>query len=200
VKKNKYIFSIISLFFFASFFSNSITAQEKKAYLLQRYEGVKEFITKNSTKEELNDIKHNLERQGVFFSYANLKYNSNKEIISISITLKNKKSEYSGEWNQKNLLIPNIKIVEVNGIITATKSLNNKFTFTEAGNKQIHFNSKNDKKPIYVVDGKITSSGDFKNINTNSIESIHVLKGKSAINKYGEKGKNGVIEIKMKVK
>ena len=198
MKKNKDLFITFLFLIFASFFSNNLSAQEKKAYLLQRYEGVKELINKNSTKEELSDIKYNLERQGVFFSFDNLKYNSNKEIISISIKLKNKKSEFSGEWNQKNLPIPHIKIVEVNGIITATKSLNNEFVFTESDNKKINFKSKENNKPIYIVDGKITAAEDFKNIETNDIESISVLKGKSAIKLYGDKGKNGAILIKMK--
>ena len=126
MKKNRHISIALFFLLFVSFANNNISAQEKKAFLLQRFEGVKEFISKNSTKEELNDIKHNLMRQGVFFSYTNLKYNSNKEIISIRIKLKNKKSEFSGEWNQRGLPIPNIKIGEVNGALTAY--INNKKT------------------------------------------------------------------------
>ena len=51
-------------------------------------------------------------------------------------------------------------------------------------------------QPLYVVDGKIMDKG--KNLNEiypNSIESVNVLKGKSAQEKYGDKGVNGVIEI-----
>ena len=98
------------LLFVAFLTSINSFSQEKKAFLLQRYEGLKEFITKNTTKEELNDIKHNLERQGVFFSYANLTYNSKKEIISISIKLRNQKSKFSGEWIQKTSLFPTLRL------------------------------------------------------------------------------------------
>lgn len=112
--------TVYRLFIFVAFLTTTNSfSQEKKAFLLQRYEGIKEFITKNTSKEELNNIKHNLERQGVFFNYTNLKYNSKKEIISISIKLRNQKSEFSGEWNQKNLPIPNIKIGEMNGALIA---------------------------------------------------------------------------------
>ena len=197
MKKHKYISIALFFLLFVSY-TNNLNAQEKKAYLLKRYEGIKEIITKKSTKKELNDIKHNLGRQGVFFSFTNLKYNANKEIISISIKLKNKESEFSGKWNQKNLPIPNIKIGETSGIVTASNSINTEFTFTEADNKHINFKSKDKKQPIYIVDGKTTSPADFKNINTSDIETINVLKGKSAITKYGDKGKNGVILIKMK--
>jgi TonB-dependent SusC/RagA subfamily outer membrane receptor len=55
--------------------------------------------------------------------------------------------------------------------------------------------------PLYVVDGKVKE--DNFNINTISpdiIESVNVLKGNSATLLYGEKGKNGVVEIKTKNK
>ncbi len=55
--------------------------------------------------------------------------------------------------------------------------------------------------PLYVVDGKVKE--DNFNINIiapDNIESINVLKGNSATLLYGEKGKNGVVEIKTKNK
>ena len=115
--KNTYLIIFFLTLSFA--FVNISYGQEKRRYLLERFEGIKEIITKNTTQEKLNDIKHNLERQGVFFSYTNLKYNSKKEIIRINIQLKNRKSNFSGEWSQKNNPIPTIKIGEDNGIITA---------------------------------------------------------------------------------
>jgi TonB-dependent SusC/RagA subfamily outer membrane receptor len=48
---------------------------------------------------------------------------------------------------------------------------------------------------LYVVDGKIISVAQAKKIDPNNIASMNVLKGESATAKYGEKGKNGVIEI-----
>ncbi|MDA8568723.1 TonB-dependent receptor plug domain-containing protein [Flavobacteriaceae bacterium] len=51
-------------------------------------------------------------------------------------------------------------------------------------------------KPLIVVDGKIMDKGkNLNEIDPNSIESVNVLKGKSAQEKYGDKGVNGVIEI-----
>ena len=49
-----------------------------------------------------------------------------------------------------------------------------------------------------VVDGKHVT--DISHIKPDDIESINVYKGKSATDKYGENGKNGVIEITMKKK
>jgi beta-lactamase regulating signal transducer with metallopeptidase domain len=51
-------------------------------------------------------------------------------------------------------------------------------------------------KPLYVIDGEIQNENfDANKINPNDIESMNVLKGKNAIEKYGEKGKYGVVEI-----
>ena len=51
-------------------------------------------------------------------------------------------------------------------------------------------------KPLIVVDGKIMDKGkNLNEIDPNSIESVNVLKGKSAQEKYGDKGVNGVIEV-----
>jgi len=48
-------------------------------------------------------------------------------------------------------------------------------------------------EPLIVIDGKQTT--DLTLISPNDIEKISVLKGKNATDKYGEKAKNGVIEI-----
>jgi TonB family protein len=52
--------------------------------------------------------------------------------------------------------------------------------------------------PLIVKDGLITENENIKNIPPETIESINVLKGESATKKYGEKGKNGVVEITLK--
>ncbi|MDB5121138.1 MAG: TonB family protein [Sphingobacteriales bacterium] len=51
---------------------------------------------------------------------------------------------------------------------------------------------------IYVLNGKEVEKEVFNSLDPKSIESINVLKDKSATNKYGDKGKNGVIEIATK--
>ncbi|MDP2112885.1 MAG: TonB family protein [Bacteroidota bacterium] len=52
--------------------------------------------------------------------------------------------------------------------------------------------------PLIVKDGIVSPNLKMDDINPNDIESINVLKGESAIAKYGEKGKNGVLEIAIK--
>lgn len=62
--------------------------------------------------------------------------------------------------------------------------------------KEFRFTETN--KPLIMVDGKEISQEDMSEINPNNIESISVLKDKSATEIYKEKGENGVIIIKMK--
>ena len=51
---------------------------------------------------------------------------------------------------------------------------------------------------LYIVDGKEISYDQFKAIDPKTIESMEVLKDKTAIEKYGDKAKNGVIIVKLK--
>ena len=54
------------------------------------------------------------------------------------------------------------------------------------------------KDVLYIIDGKEMTSGSIKDIDPTSIKMVSVLKGENATKKYGEKGKNGVIEITTK--
>lgn len=68
----------------------------------------------------------------------------------------------------------------------------------ENGSK-INISSPN-KQPIIFIDGIRTKTGSMKDIDPNTIESMHVLKGEAAIASYGEDGKDGAILIKTKAK
>ncbi len=53
--------------------------------------------------------------------------------------------------------------------------------------------TKDGKTPLYILDGKPVES--INTIAPNDIESVNVIKGAMATEKYGEKGANGVVEI-----
>ncbi len=57
-----------------------------------------------------------------------------------------------------------------------------------------------DKKPLYILDGKIIDEEIMRNIDPNHIDKLEVLKDASATALYGSKGKNGVIVITTKSK
>jgi hypothetical protein len=52
--------------------------------------------------------------------------------------------------------------------------------------------------PLILVDGKVVPQSELDSINPALINSINVLKGDSAVYRFGKDGKNGVIIIKMK--
>ncbi|HEX9513795.1 MAG TPA: M56 family metallopeptidase [Puia sp.] len=60
--------------------------------------------------------------------------------------------------------------------------------------------SKHLSNPLICIDGVETSSQQMNKLTPADIEFINVIKGDSAIKIYGEKGRNGVILIKMKSK
>lgn len=66
-------------------------------------------------------------------------------------------------------------------------------------NTKTKYNTVEDKpKPLIVIDGVISETKKIDDINPETIESINVLKDASATEKYGVKGKDGVIEITLK--
>lgn len=52
--------------------------------------------------------------------------------------------------------------------------------------------------PLYIVNGKEWTAEAFKKVKPENIESITVWKDKKAIEKYGEKGRNGVLVVELK--
>ena len=85
---------------------------------------------------------------------------------------------------------------EVSGNVNTDK---NEYTEAYKNAKELRIVSGNKgEKPLFVVDDKIIGNDDITKIKPNDIESVTVLKDESATKLYGEKGKNGVVIIKMK--
>ena len=55
-------------------------------------------------------------------------------------------------------------------------------------------------QPLYILDGKEINQEILETIKPEDVESVNVLKDTSALDKYGNKGINGVIEIFLKKK
>lgn len=67
--------------------------------------------------------------------------------------------------------------------------------------KQVKVAIGEEDAPLIVVDGKIVKKGvKISDLNPDDIESVNVLKNEKALEAYGDKGKNGVVEIKTKKK
>jgi len=65
------------------------------------------------------------------------------------------------------------------------------------GNK-VFFSNSGDKEPLFVLNGKKVSKKVIDGLDSDKIDKIEVLKGKSATKEYGKKGKDGVVIITTK--
>ncbi|MBT8305967.1 MAG: M56 family peptidase [Maribacter sp.] len=68
----------------------------------------------------------------------------------------------------------------------------------EKGKDMFFISGDGDEKPIYIIDGKESKEEDMEKLDSSKIETINVYKGEKAEEKYGKKGKNGVVEITTK--
>jgi bla regulator protein blaR1 len=67
--------------------------------------------------------------------------------------------------------------------------------------KNLSISGKEGKQPLIILDGKEIPNKEINDlVDPNNIKSINVLKGAAAIKLYGDKGKNGVVEIFSKSK
>lgn len=101
----------------------------------------------------------------------------NPELIqAIEVLKNNAATEKFGERGKEGVIL-----------ITTKKDLRKTFDFDE------------DDKPLLILDGVIQDAAfELNSVSPDKIESIEVLKGKSGVDLYGEKGKNGVIVINRK--
>jgi hypothetical protein len=89
---------------------------------------------------------------------------------------------------------------ERDSVIEGKSELDSSSVWIQNGtSKRFNVVAKIDDEAIMVINGKISDDKSSMNdIDPEIIEFINVLKGKSAIEKYGDKGAHGVIEITTK--
>ncbi|UMB60439.1 hypothetical protein MHL31_15325 [Lutibacter sp. A80] len=120
-------------------------------------------------------------------SYENIEKISPENIKSISVLKDDSAIKKYGEKAKK-------------GVIEITTKENYSVTIN-VDEKEISTNLNritDDNKPLVLVNGKEISTEEMKNLDPDTIKSMNVIKNQNTIKKYGEKGKNGVIEITLK--
>ena len=80
------------------------------------------------------------------------------------------------------------------------ESDNKVYEFKKGGNNMFFVSTDSDKNPLFILDGKEITKKEMDALDPDSIEKIEVLKGDNATEKYGDKGKDGVILITTKDK
>lgn len=120
------------------------------------------------------------------------------EIDKISV-LKNK--EFTAKYGEKGKNgVVLIKLKKSPAVEFSAKEVEHKVNegLTIKEPEKLDIKSENGKEPLIVIDGAITENKKLEDINPNTIQSMSVWKGEKAIKKYGEKGKDGVIEFILK--
>jgi TonB-dependent SusC/RagA subfamily outer membrane receptor len=74
------------------------------------------------------------------------------------------------------------------------------YEFDHDGKNKFYISTDGKETPLFILNGKEISKKEMDDLKPDSIDKIEVLKGDSATEKYGEKGKNGVILITTKDK
>lgn len=70
---------------------------------------------------------------------------------------------------------------------------NNKFTFSTDDTQDSNIIFRESDEPIFIINGKKVEKSSFEDIDSDDIQSVFVLKGKKAVEKFGDEGKNGAI-------
>jgi len=99
----------------------------------------------------------------------------------ILITTKNAKREENSDSN------PEVTVVGYG----SSQASSGKISLRSVGNLA-------NSSPLVVIDGTIQKEKTIKDIDPKTIQSINVLKNESAIQKYGDAAKNGVMEVTQK--
>ncbi|SEQ88074.1 TonB-dependent Receptor Plug Domain [Hyunsoonleella jejuensis] len=139
-------------------------------------------------------------------SIGNAKYSNNYAFVSSD----GKKKVISAGKNKNLVIVEEIReekgdseddVIEEVITITETNAAENKKVIIKNNEEsEVIIKTSDTQNPIYIIDGKEVKQKKLEKINPNTIESINVLKGDGAIEAYGDKGKNGVVEIHTKKK
>jgi TonB-dependent SusC/RagA subfamily outer membrane receptor len=227
-------------------------------------EAIEIIITKDTSDEDLESIKKELQSKGITFTYEVINRNSDGEITVINTTFKNDKNAtkynileeegikpfrfissdnnfsvgtidkkkntfiyettdgrkikgessrgtnvYVFETDDDNENSEKVKIIKSKVIDSIYYSkphgkanwINNNETETNIHspeNKNVNvFITKGDE-PIFILNGKKVEKAIFEDVDSEDIESVFVLKGKNAVEKFGDEGKHGAIIITKK--
>ncbi|MGI9532655.1 M56 family metallopeptidase [Lutimonas sp.] len=308
----KFIFIIPVLIAFVFTFNTKVIAQQKTTEKVEwRTELEVEVVTKDFQKSDLESLKSRLLKKGINLNYKKLKYNENKEIVAIHISVSNKQNNktqieqmgsapikpisikfddkgalavgnlegmeehnvfvksISGDEEENVFVVKsgqgsknkdgNYVWVSDNGDETHVKIVNGKKVIEEKhgsqsqnvwvsksgdttevkrieiievdemhdGEKKVivkkiktdgqevdvevkvigegddsegkmMFISDDGGSPLIIVDGEELKNGSIDDIDPNTIETMNVYKGDKAVEKYGDKAKDGLVEIKTK--
>jgi TonB-dependent SusC/RagA subfamily outer membrane receptor len=171
-------------------------------------DSLKAFKIKVDTSMVKQNVMIAVSKKGVINNGEEVIVISNKKGGNDTINL-NIRNVSQANWSSKDgkeYVIVNTKSVKavkgemVNGVFVSKDSIvvdeNPRVIMRVPKARVVMKNSELPSNVLYIVDGAEVK--DISEIKPNDIEKINVLKDKTAVEKYGDKGKNGVIEITTK--
>ncbi|MEW2921387.1 M56 family metallopeptidase [Muricauda sp. ANG21] len=198
--------------FIVSFQTTTVAQVKVTGYGLDnnRFEDVYS-INKNSTDTEIAEINNSIEQKGGTFTHS-LKRNAQGEIVELELQIKNKGTgQFTSTVPFSECYFGTLKGggIFVAGNKEAYEGMKNPKPLSKEPSVRINDNSNgvtirssSGDKPLIVIDGVEKPKavmGDL-GLEPEEIQSINVLKDNMALEKYGEKGTNGVVEITTKKK
>ena len=143
--QKKILFTVLIFFTFVffSFRENNTISQTSKENLVRDAQKIIK-ITKDTTLEELEKIKKQMEDEGLGFEYSDVVYNDNSEIISITIGYKDKNNN-SGKYSvsSKNAISDIIIVSDDSRISVKSAGGSNQAFIRQGSSRQISGNNEN---------------------------------------------------------
>lgn len=166
-------------------------------------------VTKNTKDAQLDLITTKLAEKDATISFKNVKRNSKDEITAIKIGYAYNGHKGNHHAKSSTPVAPiEISFNPSNGVLNVgqhVSDLSQAFELKSTDNGQFsipnettHLFKDAEQAPLIIVDGKEMPNQTVKTIDQNTIASVFVLKDEKATNKYGDKGKNGVVVISLK--
>jgi len=102
-------------------------SQENNKTTIGSSETFVKIISKDFQKKDFESLQKILLTNDISLSYDDLKYNSNNELIKVTLSVENKRGNTSATWEEGKNPIPTIMVGEIDGrVIAATSYLNSK--------------------------------------------------------------------------
>ena len=114
----------------------------------------------------------------------------------VTITPAFSEATLNGKMDSSSIIMKGMR--EGKEITVTIKGSNKNISPKDQANIVLKPSSVPKEKPLIVIDGVITSDLNLNDLNPSNIQSMNVMKGEKAKEKYGEKGANGVVEITTK--
>ena len=219
----KYSIIVPLLAAFALTFNTEIIAQNvsnsnaSSATTLNQQNVLTFIITKDTKAEQLDFITEKLSNEDVHFKFKNIERNSKNEITGIKIKYdyKNKTGTYAKSLSNPipsieisvNPTSHNVTIDEQSSGLSQTIAIGSEKDPTPIqitalkdtmGLQQITEVTQFQNQPLIILKDQELTYQEMQAIDPNTIANITVLKDENATKPYGDKGKNGVIILRLK--